>query len=301
MDSNAIAELLNYETGNSFSESAYRKEFASFNRGRLYERQKLYKGVVTRILSIADLHVPFQKPIQTFTEYVDRVDILQINGDVLDCQALSKFIKTYRQSTIEEMVLARQYIIDLIEFIHPKKVVITYGNHDLRLQTYLAKNIDCDLLELMPKTPLELIFCDGFNHYDKKNHTKTWYEPLNKVMDDVEIDYTDNWYCQIGDAVFCHPFTFKGGILKTGEAAVRYFQNENIGHFAVAIVGHTHRVGNFFLGNILLYEQGACCYTEKMVYNDGNLTLPQKQGFIYLCQDKDGNTLRDTIELKQLN
>lgn len=33
-----IAELLNFETGQTFGESAYRKEYASFNRGRIYER-----------------------------------------------------------------------------------------------------------------------------------------------------------------------------------------------------------------------------------------------------------------------
>jgi hypothetical protein len=34
-----IAELLNAETNNNFTESTYRKEFAAFNRGRSYERK----------------------------------------------------------------------------------------------------------------------------------------------------------------------------------------------------------------------------------------------------------------------
>lgn len=34
-----IAELLNFETGNNFGESTYRKEYASFKRGRTYERE----------------------------------------------------------------------------------------------------------------------------------------------------------------------------------------------------------------------------------------------------------------------
>ena len=34
-----IAELLNTESGQTLGESAYRKEFAAFNRGRNYERE----------------------------------------------------------------------------------------------------------------------------------------------------------------------------------------------------------------------------------------------------------------------
>ena len=73
-----------------------------------------YGGVANRILAISDLHVPFQLPITTFEEYVGVVDTLVINGDILDCQALSKFPKLYRLSPMEEIIVARQYLIDLI-------------------------------------------------------------------------------------------------------------------------------------------------------------------------------------------
>ena len=55
---------------------------------------------------------------------------------------------------MEEILIAREYIIELIERIEPRKVVVNYGNHDLRFQNYLAKNLDSDILELMPKTCL---------------------------------------------------------------------------------------------------------------------------------------------------
>ena len=48
---------------------------------------------------------------------------------------------------------------------------LLYTSHDLRFQNYLAKNLDSDILELMPKTALELILIDGFNHYNKELHT----------------------------------------------------------------------------------------------------------------------------------
>jgi predicted phosphodiesterase len=251
-------------------------------------------------LSISDLHVPYQLPIETFGNYVGKVDILQINGDVGDCQAISKFPKTYRVSPMEELIETRQYLIDLIDFIKPKKVTITYGNHDLRFQSYFAKNLDSDLLELMPKTSLELIFVDGFKHYNKRERAKVEYKPLISVFDDVEIDYTDSWFCQIGETIFCHPTAFSSGILKTAEKAMSWFRNE--GHqFKSLVMAHTHRIGQYTIGNTTIFEQGCCCDTKKVHYSDGLLTNSQKEGFIYMCQDIDGNVIKDKTQLEVLN
>jgi predicted phosphodiesterase len=295
-----IADLLNEECGEQYNESKWRKDFKLFDRGRIYERNKFERGVVTRILSISDLHVPFQKPIETFEEYIGRIDILQINGDVCDFAAISKFPKAYRSSPMEEMIAARQYLIDLIEYLRPKKVVVTYGNHDIRFQTYLIKNLDSDILELMPETSLELICVDGFTHYDKKLRAKVKYEPLCKIFDNVEIEYTGSWFCKIGRTIFCHPLAFKSGIMKTSQDALTWFRNE--GHdFDCLVMAHTHRLGSYVIGNTVIYEQGACCETKKMHYNDGRLTMSQKEGFLYLCLDKDGNLLREQSKLISIN
>ena len=300
LTSDDIANLLNFENGNSFGESTYRKEYASFNRGRIYERTKGDSGIYNRILSISDLHVPFQLHVETFNDFIGCVDILQLNGDLSDCQSISKFPKAYRISPMEELIETRQYIISLIEFIKPKKVEITYGNHDLRFQNYFSKNLDSDLLELMPKTSLELIFIDGFKHYNKRERTKIEYKPLKDVLDDIEIDYTDNWFCQIGQTIFCHPLAFSSGILKTAEKAMYYFRNEGY-TFTSLIMAHTHRVGEFVIGNTTIYEQGCCCDVKTNNYSDGRLVNSQKEGFIYICQDKNGGIIKDKTKLVCLN
>lgn len=123
---------------------------------------KGYQGVATTILSISDLHYPFAKPLDIFSEFSGKIDILQLNGDLVDCMALSRFSKSYRVSPLEEMIGARQYIIDLIEMIKPKKVLVNHGNHELRLGSYLAKNLDNELQELMPETALDYIFYRWF-------------------------------------------------------------------------------------------------------------------------------------------
>lgn len=299
-----VAEFYNRYTGESVTRDTVRKGYFLLSpfleAGMVNPYGGGHSNVATRILSISDLHVPFQLPVSTFEDYVGKVDILQLNGDLSDCQAISKFPKSYRVSPMEEIIETRKYLIELIDLIKPKKVVATYGNHEVRFQAYFSKNLDSDLLELMPKTSLELIFVDGFKHYNKRERTKIEYKPLCEVIDDVEIEYTDNWFCQIGKTIFCHPLAFSSGIMKTSENAMNYFRNEGY-DFRSLVMAHTHRVGQYEVGNTTLYEQGCCCDTRKQHYSDGRLTKSQKEGFLYLCQDADGKVIKEKTRLVCLN
>lgn len=252
-----------------------------------------FNGVSTTILSISDLHIPYQLPISTFSNYAGKIDILQINGDVVDCQALSKFSKQYRISPMEEIILGRQYLIDLIEFLSPNKVIVNWGNHDKRFANYLAKNLDSDLLELLPDTSLELIFQDGIRHYDKKSKSKVWYEPLCNVFENIEIEYIDDWKSKIGKTWFVHPLAYRSGNLATAEQAKSYLQDTEKEIFDCVVMAHTHSVGDTKKGFIRLLEQGACCDVSKMNYMNGRLTKPQKMGFAIICQNEDGDLIQD--------
>lgn len=260
-----------------------------------------YDGVATKIISISDLHVPFQLPVKTFNDYAGKMDILQINGDAIDCQALSKFPKLYRVSPMEEMIQGRQYLIDLIDYIKPKKVVVNWGNHDKRFINYLAKNLDSDLLNLYPDTSLELIFVDGFKNNDRRSKTKTWYEPICNVFDDIEIEYVDDWKSKIGKTWFVHPFKYKGGTLATCEQAMDYLHRTQRDSFDCVVMAHTHAVGDTEKGFIRLFDQGACCQVEKMNYMDGKLTAPQKKGFAVICQNENGDLIKEKSKVIVLN
>lgn len=284
----AISKLLNAVNGNSYDESTYRKEYAAFKRGRDYERYKA-KRDFTRILSISDAHVPFNLPVSVFSDYTG-VDVLVINGDTLDCQQLSRFTKMYRSSPIEEMIAARQYFIDIINLIKPKDVYITYGNHEQRLGSYLAKNIDCDIQELLPETPLDLIIDDGFSHYNRETRAKTHYEPIKGTFIGTTVHYVGDWHVKLGKTIFAHPKAYSSGMLKTGEKAVNFFLRVDK-DFDTICLAHTHKLGYYVQGGINIYEQGCTCRTESMTYTDGLLTLPPQKGFALICQDKDGNIL----------
>ena len=295
-----LSELL-FGEGNCFNESEVRKRMYGMRRLiEIIENDHNGTDVANRILSISDVHYPFNKPLDIFNGYIGKVDTLQLNGDILDCYSISKYSKSYRVSPIEEMIGARQYIIDLIEMIKPKYVVVNVGNHESRLGAYLAKNLDNELQELMPETAFDYIFTDGFIHYDRKTKAKVKYEPLVEVFDDIDFKYDGKWFSCIGDTIFCHPKTFSSAPLRTAEKALYWFRNEGY-QFKNMVMSHTHRIGSYKIGNSNIYEQGACCDTTKMMYSDGQLINSQQQGFIHLCQDKDGNTIDELTKLVSLN
>lgn len=267
-----------------------------------YEYMNDTQGVATRILSISDIHYPYAKPISVFEKYKGAVDVLQLNGDILDCTQLSKFSKSHRTNPLQEIIGARQYIMDLIDLLNPKTVTCNYGNHDLRLGAYLSKHLDNELMELMPNTALDYIFEDGFTYYDKLTGIKSYYEPLKSVYasSGINIEYTNSWFSLYGNTLFCHPKAFAINPLKTAEKAMYFFRNEGY-KFTSLVMAHTHRQGLYMIGNTTLYEQGACCDTNKMLYSDGQLVNSQKQGYIYLCQDKEGNAINSKTKLITLN
>lgn len=288
-----IAQLVNGVTKQEYGESAIRKWYTAFDEGRKYVYNKEFSSVRTRILCISDLHVPYQLPVSTFEQYRGKVELLVLNGDIVDMSSISKFDKIYRNSPMEEIIAAREYIMRLNDYLKPEKILVNYGNHDIRFERYLSKAMDTDLNELMPKTPLELIIEQGFIHYDKKNCTKTQYSPLRDYMN---IEYTNNWFCQYGDTIFVHPTAFSSGILKTAEKALYYFRNEGY-DFRSLVMAHTHRLGEYVIGNTTIYEQGCCCNVDQMQYNNGKLINSQKEGFLYLCQDMENKTIRDKTKL----
>ena len=231
-----IAKLLNDAAGTHKGESAWRKYYKAFRQGTMYAQSSL-----PTILCLSDLHYPFILPIETFAAYRG-INTLVLNGDLLDCQSLSVFDKSYRINPVDEMRGLRDYLRDLITYLNCRKVFITVGNHDIRLKSYLAGKIDTEIKELLPDTPLEYLFVDGWIHYDKLTHAKTNYAPLCNILSNVAFTYTGTWWCKVGRTIFCHPSAFSSAILKTAEKAVAYFHN--IGEdFDCLVLGHTHRCG----------------------------------------------------------
>ena len=303
-DSRSFEELSEYlfGEGNCFCESEVRK--------RMYGMQRLVEiieastndiNISRRILSISDAHIPFNLSPGIFKQYSGMVDILIFNGDILDCQSISKFPRLYRISLTEEMIRARKYMTDVIKMIQPKTVYINVGNLEKRLGKYLSERLNDDLMRIMPDNPLDLIINDGFKDKDRENKTETYYSPLKEVFKDSGIDiiYTGGWYCMVGNTIFAHPLSYSSGMLKTTEKATDYFLRKNR-IFTSVVLGHTHKLGSFIQGGIQMYEQGCTCDLSRLDYADGMLTLPNQNGFIYICQDIDGNIINEKTKIVKI-
>lgn len=258
----------------------------------IIEANKSNAEIANRILCISDLHIPFNLPIDIYKQYIGMVDTLILNGDIEDCQSCSKFGKKYRIDVDKEMVQTRTFIYDLINMLMPKKVIVIKGNHEHRMGKYLSDKLNEDLMTLMPDTPMDLIINEGFSIKDRINKTKTWYTPLKEVFRDsnIEIVYTGEWWMKIGKTIFAHPLSYSSGMLKTTEKAVNYFLRKDR-DFNSIVLAHTHKVGSFVQGKVRMYEQGCCCDLNKLDYNDGYLTLPGQNGYLYICHDKEGNII----------
>ena len=142
-----------------------------------------------------------------------------------------------------------------------------------------------------------VILTGSLNSWD--DIVKAGYLAVNKkkylgVINDIE--YTKDWKCKIGKTWFAHPRTSSNGMLKTTEKAIDYFFRIDR-DFDSIILAHTHKLGSYIQGDIYMYEQGCCCETEAMDYTDGLLTVPQQQGFIYVCQNDNGELIYDKTKL----
>ena len=289
------------------SEEAFGKAYSSdVARRMFYGAKKVIdaieedKGRVnedeTRILCISDMHIPFNRDIKEFFKYKGKVDTLVLNGDIIDNYSMSNFTKMYRLSLVEELIQARELLIELIEEIKPKKVTVVTGNHEIRLGKKIADKIGSDLLDLMPRDALAFLFDTGFNYYDRIKKCKTVYTPIDEEVD-CEINYVGNFWTKEGKTIFVHPQAFKGTTLGTVGKAYDYFTA--IGEdFQSIIMAHTHKLGMYVMNDKYLYEQGTCADLNHMDYQD--LKLPkssQVNGYMYIIQDKDGNLIYDKTKL----
>lgn len=173
-----------------------------------------FEGVSERILCISDVHIPFNLPVDIFASYKGIVDTLIVNGDLLDCFSCSAFPKKFKINLDEELVLGRQYIIDLINLITPKKVIFVMGNHEYRMQRYCSDRLSNELLGIIPTDPLGMTIDDGFKVNDER--TQTQYSSIREVFEDsnIEIVYNKEFWGKEGNVIFCHPLNYSSGMLK---------------------------------------------------------------------------------------
>jgi len=143
------------------------KKFFKYNLPKSgAKKQQIFQIPENRILIISDLHIPYQdnQAIETTLDYAKKQNInaIIINGDLIDFFMISRFDKLERKySVAEELDMAKQFLQVLKdEFNVP--IYFLMGNHDNRLEHYLAFKAP-ELLDVDEFKLEKLLEVDKFN------------------------------------------------------------------------------------------------------------------------------------------
>lgn len=102
-----------------------------------------HKLTGSRLLVLADIHVPYHDPraLEPAVEWGDKhePDTVILLGDFLDCHRLSKFEPDARARLFHEELQTARAMVKAIKAAIPRaRVVYKLGNHDERLERYIA-------------------------------------------------------------------------------------------------------------------------------------------------------------------
>ena len=190
-----------------------------------------------------DFHYPYQddKVIKLWFKFLEdfKPDTVIINGDLLDCWALSKFDKNPKEGRKfkEEVDMGESFFQELRLTLPKAHLVYIFGNHEYRLQKYIVQQAP------------ELIWFEGLSLQDLMHLHKYDVEVVNSGL-------KESFY-QYGDLFVGH----YNKVSKHGGYTVKNL----IDDYGVSLLqAHTHRFGlhirktldNRWIGG---YENGCMC------------------------------------------
>lgn len=194
------------------------------------------------ILMISDLHIPYHdvKALTVAFDYGKKEDIntIFINGDLLDFYQISRFINVERKRSVkEELEIAKDFLRVLRETFPTASLYFLLGNHDVRLQHYLATKAP----ELLDVEEFQLEFL-----LEAKKFGMT-------VIDDTTL-------VKIGKLAVTHGHLLIRGIFAPVSAARGAFLRAK----ASVLIGHTHKISTHSETNInskviTCYSTGCLC------------------------------------------
>jgi predicted phosphodiesterase len=98
-----------------------------------------------RIGIIGDVHLPFHDEVATEAalRYLQKhaIDVLILNGDILDCAELSEHEKTLdTPDTVSEIEAGREFLRYVRSIFPTQRIIYKLGNHEIRWRRRLMKN-----------------------------------------------------------------------------------------------------------------------------------------------------------------
>jgi predicted phosphodiesterase len=134
----------------------------------------------TKAVVISDPHIPYEDPkaVDLALRFIREVgfDIIFLDGDIIDADPLSKFVKTrYAVTSFREQCIRARRFLNRVRRENPRsEIVYIFGNHEHRLETYIATRASelrdmpgADLSTVLRLSELDIQPMDGGT---KENH-----------------------------------------------------------------------------------------------------------------------------------
>lgn len=229
-------------------------------------------GKAKKILSLSDLHAPFidfNAVEVAFKEHAD-ADILVLNGDVFDGQAMSDFDKLNDfdiEVEFEQVFALLDVATEMFETI-----VWCGGNHDLsRFIRMVSRK-----------------FGQGMKKYVLKRLNPITY--IAEKYDNVIV--VPHYWVQIGKSIFVHPDGYSSALMSTAMSQEKILRSniEMLPHpeFQLLVQGHTHDLGEYFINGTKIIEQGHLGYTPDYRWDKPTVRKWQ-QGYAVVHLNQDGS------------
>ena len=194
-----------------------------------------------KALVLSDIHLPYHD-MDVLTTAIEHgvkngVDSIYLNGDILDCAAISRFLKDSHAPTISE---ERDMYWDFVQYLNDKvglPITFKMGNHEERWEHYLKRN-----------TP-ELAEVSDFTF---KNFLR---------LDELNIDFVESRQkMYMGKLIVIHGHEFGESVFSPVNPARGLFLRAK----SSVLAGHNHQTSEHHENNLkgdsmACYSTGALC------------------------------------------
>ena len=256
--------------------------------------QGKYQSGRERILVISDLHIPEHQEELILDIIRANKDVHKIflNGDIIDCKAVSAWHDSEITILDHELITAHRLLVKIREITNAH-IMLIKGNHEQRVNTHYARNAKA-LGSAVVETEILYKLMTGFTIKYEKSRQRIKYEAIENVF------YADARSYLYGDLLLNHPSTFSKNYMQTSQRIWEGKLKDKYPMARVVVVGHSHQLGMAFIeDDVLLMECGCTCEPARYADNDDRPYRVQQYGYVYLEMQNEVVD-KETIKLVNL-
>lgn len=228
---------------------------------------------VRKILVLSDIHVPFtdEEKLQKAIDLNRTADAVVLTGDVMDMYGCSKWRKRKyvpHELEIDSTVRLIEYLSQTFPIIFPFP-----GNHDKRPTKKLQDAVPPEFFYLFEDTDTLGMITRPF----------------------ANVFYHDDWYIQIGDAIFTHAERSSAVEGRPAVLTAEFFTVKGWASFLgltrprLIVQGHTHQVSATYRHDLKMIETGCLAQVMEYTLDSSAVMRPPMNGCVLVTQ-RDGVT-----------